>query len=171
MKTAMPRKGRKESTTGPLTDRSDRAHDTDVNHGRTRNEPTEPQRLRAAARVRRQLWPFWYRTLRILAAVLLLQLSGIAHAAVDTWDALAAETQPCSDGCENDHSGRECPPGCPKCHCSHVAPAVLQERAGELVALPTSDGAATLAPAEASSPSRGQPLFVFRPPKSPLLLA
>ena len=103
--------------------------------------------------------------------MLLLQLSGIAHAAIDAWDSLANKSQQCSDGCENDDSGRECPPGCPKCHCSHVSPAVLQERAGEVVALPTCDGTATLVPHEASAPSSGQPLFVFRPPKFALLLA
>ena len=144
-----------------------------MNHGRPGAGTTEQKTLRAEARVRRStlLWPLWYKTLRILAAVLLLQLSGIAHAAVDTWDSLAHKSQQCSDGCENDDSGRECPPGCPKCHCSHVSPAVLQERAGEVIALPTCDGTSTLVPHEASAPSSGQPLFVFRPPKFALLLA
>lgn len=144
-----------------------------MNDGRARPATEHPSSLRAKAGVRRcaRLWPLWYQTLRVLAAVLLLQLSGIAHAAIDTWDSLADESQQCSDGCENDDNGRECPPGCPKCHCSHVSPAVLQERAGEVVALPTPDGTATLAPHEASAPRSGEPLFVFRPPKFAQLLA
>lgn len=156
-----------------LTDRSGRAHDTLVNHGRAHVDATEQLALRAKAGIRRntRVWLPWYNAFRILGVVLLLQVSGMAHAVVDTWDALANHSQPCSDGCENDNSGRECPPGCPKCHCSHVSPAVLQARSGEIVALLTSDGAATLVPHEASAPSTGQPLFVFRPPKFALLLA
>ena len=144
-----------------------------MTYGGVRPEALEHPSLRAKVHTRRSagLGSLWYEALRIFAVVLLLQLSGIAHAAVDTWDSLANQSLHCSDGCENDDRGQECPPGCPKCHCFHVSPVVLQERAAEIVALPTSDGTCTLVPNEASAPSSGEPLFVFRPPKLAPLLA
>ncbi len=59
--------------------------------------------------------------MRLLAFALAVQLSGSPHLLADavfghedSWDLGSAD--PCSD----DEDGRQCPPGCPTCHCVHA---------------------------------------------------
>jgi len=61
---------------------------------------------------------------RVVAMLIALQMSGALHAAAD---ALASCAGVLADGdCDDGDGGKQCPPGCPNCHCaarSNVAPA------------------------------------------------
>jgi hypothetical protein len=67
----------------------------------------------------------------ILCAVLValgLQMSGVGHVLADALDLLAElehQDADCSDG------GKECPPGCPDCHCVHMRSLVVVSAMGE----------------------------------------
>lgn len=52
---------------------------------------------------------------RMIALVTALQLSGAIHAAGDVWSAVAG-TAVASD-CDEESAGKQCPAGCPNCHC------------------------------------------------------
>ncbi len=49
---------------------------------------------------------------KLLAVLLSLQLAGVADFAVRLTDDV-------HDDCSNEQSGRDCPPGCPSCTCTH----------------------------------------------------
>jgi hypothetical protein len=65
--------------------------------------------------------------LRLVALLVATELSGVAHAALDTV-AWAAGIEHPQDDCEDEESGHECPPGCPNCHCVHGAVVQLAPR-------------------------------------------
>jgi hypothetical protein len=58
--------------------------------------------------------------MRLIMVVLAAELSGGIHAALDLAVVVGVVEHP-ADDCERE--GRECPPGCPSCHCSHSAAA------------------------------------------------
>lgn len=60
----------------------------------------------------------WLASLLLHALVLffVVELSGLAHAALD----FAGAEQSQHDDCEDEESGHECPPGCATCHCWHA---------------------------------------------------
>ena len=63
-----------------------------------------------------------------LVLALALQVSGTAHMLADALDALAhvEHGEPdCDDG------GKDCPPGCPDCHCAHMRSLVVMSALGE----------------------------------------
>ena len=53
----------------------------------------------------------------LLSLFLAVHLSGAVHAVVDL---LSGHDQPAQlAGCLDEDEGRDCPPGCPSCHCAH----------------------------------------------------
>jgi hypothetical protein len=59
---------------------------------------------------------------RVVALLMMLELSGAAHLALDGYELLSGEQhQQGHEDCEDEQSGRECPPGCLNCHCAHAA--------------------------------------------------
>ena len=54
--------------------------------------------------------------MQVVAVVLAAESSGAVHATLDLATFAGVIEHP-ADGCEQD--GRECPPGCPTCHCAH----------------------------------------------------
>ena len=57
--------------------------------------------------------------IRLLALLLVMEISGTVHAALDLSASLGLTTHP-DDDCD-DEQGHECPPGCTNCHCTHGA--------------------------------------------------
>src|SRR5258708_2300526 len=57
--------------------------------------------------------------LQLLAAFMLFQTSGLATALVELNDPCTQSTAGCCTDCPMEQGGKECPPGCPSCHCSH----------------------------------------------------
>ncbi len=105
--------------------------------------------------------------LRVLVALLALQLSGLPHAIDDLADAVVAQAgishhAGCNEGDTND---ADCPPGCPSCHCVHpnvLPPAHTADLFGWHVA------GAELAELLYDQNQPPQPLLphVFRPPRA-----
>ncbi len=54
--------------------------------------------------------------LRMIALVTALQLSGAIHATVDLYSAFAGTVV--ATDCEDEREGKQCPAGCPNCHCA-----------------------------------------------------
>lgn len=84
----------------------------------------------------------WLLVLRALLLSLAFELSGFASAIVEMNEASAD----CCSDCPLEAGGKECPPGCPYCHCAHggvaLPPAGLTavdgalDRTANVVALP-----------------------------------
>ena len=103
--------------------------------------------------------------LRMIALVPALQLSGAIHAAVDVWSAIAG-TAAIAD-CDEEGSGKECPAGCPNCHCvarTMVAPPQLIN----VEALLTRDDSERTAVSVgiARSPQGPPHTMLYRPPRA-----
>ena len=60
---------------------------------------------------------------RVVAVVIALQMSGALHAAADALRSCAGLVA--AGDCDDGEDGKQCPPGCPNCHCparSNVTP-------------------------------------------------
>ena len=82
---------------------------------RARSFPSKP----ALPRALRWLGLF----VRVVAVVIALQMSGALHAAADALTSCAGLSS--DSDCDDGLGGKQCPPGCPNCHCparSNVAP-------------------------------------------------
>lgn len=107
----------------------------------------------------------WLPLLRAIAAVLVFQVSGFAHAFAD-----AVLNDDCTADCSHEGStggGRssECPPGCPTCHaCSH-AQAMYVPRA---IGAPVPPAIAITPPPQESdrAPTLAFDDSVYRPPRA-----
>jgi hypothetical protein len=106
-------------------------------------------------------------TLRVLAVVLGLQLSGVSHFVEDAAAAIATGHAEHEDPCPADRPCEECPPGCPQCHCSNTmrslvppvgAPSLLLAE----TALSAAGDASSRAPLSPDLPG------LFRPPQTAL---
>jgi hypothetical protein len=104
--------------------------------------------------------------LRVLVVLVSVQSTGVLHLAADAVDAIADGSQHREGDCDDPDSGRDCPPGCPSCHCTH----------GMMAAIPVPPG--TVSPAqppaqpdeahfwsEEQAPPQGALTSVFRPPR------
>lgn len=106
-------------------------------------------------------------TLLVRAFVLFLVLGGTRLAT--TLSLLVgndAETVECCTDCPLDASGRECPPQCPICQCSHGAPAALPQATQELP-LDTLTASASSRPIPYEARLAKAPLLsgLYRPPR------
>lgn len=102
--------------------------------------------------------------LRLIVLAVAFQVSGMPGA-VESREAIHLAPGP-NDGCPDERPGRECPPGCPTCHCDHPAAAaprgvpilaVLPAVVGMLIPLPAGSDFPVPAPATSG---------VWRPPRT-----
>ena len=103
--------------------------------------------------------------LRMLILLLAVQLSGTAALAVQAGFAVLDQAD-CCDDCPLESNGKECPPGCPNCHCVHGQIASLPASSPVLELLLSSRDAATAEPLEASAPHAPFLPSLYRPPRS-----
>ena len=105
--------------------------------------------------------------LRVLVAMVSLQVSGVPAAAVEMGFRMDESVDDCCNDCPMEKDGKECPPGCPNCHCTHgsVALPTVTEKSGPPTTASVDSDAEEPAPYEASVP-RAPPLpGVYRPPR------
>lgn len=101
--------------------------------------------------------------LRLLILLLAVQLSGTATAVELGFGTDRAD---CCEDCPLESNGKECPPGCPNCHCLHGQIASVPSSSPVLELLLSSTDAATAAPLEASAPHAPFLPSLYRPPRS-----
>ena len=64
--------------------------------------------------------------LRMLALLMVVELSGLAHLTLDAFELVGAvDHHQDQDDCEDEEAGHDCPPGCLNCHCAHAAALVV----------------------------------------------
>ncbi|MBK9266987.1 MAG: hypothetical protein IPM54_45330 [Polyangiaceae bacterium] len=128
------------------------------------------QCLVAAPTLRARRWPrrtmrlvhVFVVAMRLVVAMTAVQITGIPHVVADV--AAIAQGSNHAEDCPNDEDGRECPPGCPSCHCTHAMnalPSVAPPTLLDLLA-PIEVAIALYDPAEPSGPD---PAALYRPPR------
>lgn len=102
--------------------------------------------------------------LRVFAILVAVQISGFSHFVTDTL-AAAGVVERHSDDCNDEPDGRECPPGCPTCHCSHCGTSALPPpmRGPEISVVGISSP--TVIQSEGRAPSEPELPSVYRPPR------
>jgi hypothetical protein len=122
---------------------------------------SSPDRLRA----RRRSGAFAWFTAAIKLCLLLAaaQTAGLVHGAIDIATAVAGIND--HDECPDEQNGRECPPGCPICHCSHGAVALPPVVATTFV--DAFDPITTVTPSPTAAAVPRAPILpgVYRPPR------
>jgi len=104
--------------------------------------------------------------IRTLALLISVEVSGLAGFAAEL---VALNTDGAADCCSDgplEKGGKECPPGCPNCHCSHGGLALPPAAATEFA--DAFDPAASVAtgPTNANAPHAPILASVYRPPRS-----
>ena len=103
--------------------------------------------------------------LRLLVVVTCFGLSGLAPAVEE----LIVRSIACDDGvgcsdCPLEKDGKECPPGCPNCHCSHAGVG-LPPVGASLLGTVAPQFEAAVVPYEAAVPRAPPAADVYRPPR------
>lgn len=106
--------------------------------------------------------------LRVLAVVLGLQLSGVAHFVEDAVAAVATGHAEHEDPCPADRPCDECPPGCPQCHCSNAMRSVVPPVGAPSLLLAETALSAAVAETSRAPLSPDLP-GLFRPPQIALV--
>ena len=102
---------------------------------------------------------------RVLVALTAVQMTGFPHAVADVVIALQSDGGHHEDeDCPYDKDGRECPPGCPSCHCVHLMGALPPLAPPVLIELPTVTELG-LVPYEAQAPPGLALPALYRPPR------
>ena len=101
---------------------------------------------------------------RILAVILTVQTSGVAHGAVDLAAAALGQTVEHED-CTADGDEDKCPPGCPSCHCSHGAASLIPPGAVDVHVPHPADGISWSQRRATQTPPAPLLSTVYRPPK------
>jgi hypothetical protein len=102
--------------------------------------------------------------LSVLIASIALQISGLGTIAEHLGASTEANAGCCSD-CPMEQDGRECPPGCPNCHCSHGGvglPAAVDEADRNIAAQARIEAH----PYEATVPRAPPAPGIYRPPRT-----
>jgi hypothetical protein len=103
--------------------------------------------------------------LRIVAVVLTVQTSGLAHVAADLASAACGETAEHED-CTREGDDDRCPPGCPNCHCSHGGVNVMPAFGVALNVPDPPDGSSWSRPDATARPPAPARTSLYRPPKA-----
>ena len=105
--------------------------------------------------------------MRMIALVVVLQVSGAIHGLVDLWASVAGSSL--ASDCDEDSPGKHCPAGCPNCHCvgrtNVVPPQVVNLQT--LLAIDDSDRLPVRA-SDARHPQGPPQAALYRPPRASL---
>jgi hypothetical protein len=113
------------------------------------------ERARAIWRVR-----VWLAVFHLATLVGAVQLSALAQVVTGLVSACAGD----EDNCPNEKPGRDCPPGCPSCHCAHAVAAT--PRAAPLSLVPAVAAEESLRSLDPRVPPPSPPPSgVWRPPR------
>lgn len=100
---------------------------------------------------------------RMIVAVTAVQITGIPHVVADVVAVVQADDK--HEDCPNEDDGRECPPGCPNCHCTHPMSALPPAPPPMVLDLLIPSEIA-VAPYESLGPPGPEPSALYRPPRS-----
>jgi hypothetical protein len=102
--------------------------------------------------------------LRVLALIVGLQVTGAGDAAVHAVSLVLPAASAHEDECPLEGPCRDCPPGCPNCHCTNALTSVIPQVGVPSVVLPAAVSASKerLAEREPLVPDRSS---LFRPPR------
>jgi len=105
--------------------------------------------------------------MRLIVGLTAVQITGVPHAVADVVAVIqgADEHESEHEDCPNDDDGRECPPGCPSCHCAHAMSA-LPSLGPALVPDPLVAIEVAIAPYEARWRPGPEPAALYRPPRT-----
>ena len=102
--------------------------------------------------------------LRLLVVLVSVELSGVA-AVAELGSGVDETSAGCCTDCPVEKDGKECPPGCPDCHCSHGGiglPPAFEAVSGQVAAI---DVVMLQRPYEAGVPHAPHLPGVYRPPR------
>ena len=103
---------------------------------------------------------------RALVLLIAVGVSGLVGIAAELAETTADGAGHCCSDCPVEQSGKECPPGCPSCHCSHggavLPPAVASDVGVAFDPLVEE----TPAPIAAAVPRAPTLPGIYRPPRS-----
>lgn len=78
--------------------------------------------------------------LRVLALLMVAEVSGAAHLGLDIYDlSSGTDHHESHEDCDDEHTDHECPPGCLSCHCAHAAMVLTALPAERLVQAPLAE--------------------------------
>lgn len=100
--------------------------------------------------------------MRLVVAVTAVQITGIPHIVTDAVTAVHGDDP--HEDCPYDEDERECPPGCPSCHCAHPMSA-LPLLVPTMMPGPRNAIDVGAPPHEAHAPPQRDPASVYRPPR------
>lgn len=101
---------------------------------------------------------------RVIVAVTAAHITGIPHVVRDVVAAVHGDNVT-HEQCPNEEDGRECPPGCPSCHCAHPMNA-LPSASPPMVLEFLIPIEVAMAPYGAQAPPGAEPTSLYRPPRS-----
>jgi hypothetical protein len=103
--------------------------------------------------------------MRMLAVFVCLQLSGSLAFASEIGVLPDAASEDCCSDCPLEKDGKECPPMCPVCHCTHTFLAVPAAMAGALLPLPAPASALSWLAQPGCTPPSPPVGGLYRPPR------
>lgn len=132
------------------------------------HRPRKASRVRRRSMLTMRLVHMVVIVLRLVVTMTAVQITGIPHVAVDVIAAMQSDEhqEHTDENCPNDNDGRECPPGCPSCHCTHAMSALPVAAPSTVLDWLIPIEMAT-APYEAQGPPNPDPLTLYRPPRMP----
>lgn len=138
-------------------------------HANERHAPKNAKpRMRWSSRTAR-LFQIFVVVIRFVVATTAIQITGIPHVAADVISTIQGEDDSHREECPNDDGGRECPPGCPSCHCAHVMNALpFVAPPTELHLLPPMD--IVIVPYIKLEPPGPEPAALYRPPRTAIFV-
>jgi hypothetical protein len=102
---------------------------------------------------------------RVLAVLVAFQLSGAVGLATELGFCSDAVADDCCTDCPMEKGGKDCPPACPSCHCSHGCLALPGVPDSALHGFVRVDESAVARPREASVPRAPCLPGLYRPPR------
>lgn len=106
--------------------------------------------------------------MRLLVAITAVQMTGISHVVTDVVLAVYGNgngQHQTDDDCPEERDGRECPPGCPNCHCGHPLNA-LPPLPVSFSLDPLNFKEIAIAPYDAHTPPKPDLGVIYRPPRT-----
>lgn len=100
---------------------------------------------------------------RFVAVIVAIQISGLSHGVTDALASMGVIEEH-SDDCGDEPGDRDCPPGCPTCHCTDCGTTALPPVRGTLLPLARVEIALPI-DGEGRAPSPPDLPSVYRPPR------